>query len=74
MHRNEGGEWVWSSDEEGDSDDETIQKKKTAKQVFWFSWLEIFTAIRLDFYWKAIWTLLLCFSVFANSIFVPPKR
>ena len=37
LHRNEGGEWVWSSDEEGDSDDETIQKKKTAKQVFWFS-------------------------------------
>ena len=33
LHRNEGGEWVWSSDEEGDSDDETIQKKKTAKQV-----------------------------------------
>ena len=24
---------MWSSDEEGDSDDETIQKKKTAKQV-----------------------------------------
>ena len=33
LHRNEGGEWVWSSDEEGDSDDETIQKKKTVKQV-----------------------------------------
>jgi serine/threonine-protein kinase OSR1/STK39 len=32
LHRNEGGEWVWSSDDEGDSDDETIQKKKTAKQ------------------------------------------
>ena len=24
--RNETGDWVWSSDEEGDSDDETIQK------------------------------------------------
>jgi len=27
LHRNETGDWVWSSDEEGDSDDETIQKK-----------------------------------------------
>ena len=26
LHRNETGDWVWSSDEE-DSDDETIQKK-----------------------------------------------
>jgi len=26
LHRNETGDWVWSSDEEGDSDDETIQK------------------------------------------------
>lgn len=33
LHRNETGDWVWSSDEEGDSDDETIQKKKSAKQV-----------------------------------------
>lgn len=35
LHRNETGDWVWSSDEEGDSDDETIQKKgiKTSKQV-----------------------------------------
>ena len=24
---------MWSSDEEGDSDDETIQKKKSSKQV-----------------------------------------
>ena len=33
--RNETGDWVWSSDEEGDSDDETIQKKgiKASKQV-----------------------------------------
>eukprot|EP00090_Calanus_glacialis_P033420 TRINITY_DN5550_c0_g1_i1.p1 TRINITY_DN5550_c0_g1~~TRINITY_DN5550_c0_g1_i1.p1 ORF type:complete len:481 (-),score=185.23 TRINITY_DN5550_c0_g1_i1:1083-2525(-) len=35
LHRNETGDWVWSSDEEGDSDDETIQKKgiKASKQV-----------------------------------------
>ena len=33
LHRNETGDWVWSSDEEGDSDDETIQKKKSSKQV-----------------------------------------
>ena len=26
LHRNETGDWVWSSDDE-DSDDETIQKK-----------------------------------------------
>jgi len=32
LHRNETGDWVWSSDEEGDSDDETIQKKKSSKQ------------------------------------------
>ena len=32
--RNETGDWVWSSDEEGDSDDETIQKKgMKTKQV-----------------------------------------
>jgi len=35
LHRNETGDWVWSSDEEGDSDDETIQKKgmKVPKHV-----------------------------------------
>jgi len=33
LHRNETGDWVWSSDEEGDSDDETIQKKKSSKQI-----------------------------------------
>jgi len=33
LHRNETGDWVWSSDEEGDSDDETIQKKKSGKQT-----------------------------------------
>ena len=34
-YRNETGDWVWSSDEEGDSDDETIQKKgmKVPKHV-----------------------------------------
>ena len=33
LRRKETGDWVWSSDEEGDSDDETIQKKKSNKQV-----------------------------------------
>ena len=49
------------------------RKRRLPSRFFWFSWLEIFTAIRLDFYWKAIWTLLLCFSVFTNSIFCLPQ-
>lgn len=32
LHRNETGDWVWSSDEEGDSDDETIQKKSSREK------------------------------------------
>merc|ERR1712025_296135 len=32
LHRNETGDWVWSSDEE-DSDDETIQKKGPKQQT-----------------------------------------
>jgi len=33
LHRNETGDWVWSSDEEGGSDEETIQKKTSRDKV-----------------------------------------